>query len=109
LFVGDRPTVTAIGIPVLRIVAFALPALATINVLTGALRGAGDTRWPWLIVIVGYFAIRIPLTYGLARPVDGRWGLGLSGAWLAMLADLLVRGVLVAARFYQGGWKRIRV
>jgi Na+-driven multidrug efflux pump len=35
--------------------------------------------------------------------------MGLNGAWLAMLADLLVRGLLVAARFLQGGWKRIRV
>ncbi len=111
LFLGDRPSsVAAIGVPVLRIVAFALPALATISVLTGALRGAGDTRWPWLIVIFGYLAVRIPLTYLFTLPTtEGGLGYGLSGAWMAMLIDLLVRGALVAGRFLHGGWKRIRV
>ncbi|MDB5352739.1 MAG: putative efflux protein family [Planctomycetota bacterium] len=111
LFLGNRPSsVAAMGVPVLRIVAFALPALATINVLTGSLRGAGDTRWPWLIVIFGYFAVRIPLTYLFTLPTSaGGLGYGLSGAWLAMLIDLFVRGSLVAGRFVQGGWKEIRV
>jgi Na+-driven multidrug efflux pump len=91
-------------------VAFALPFLATLNVLNGALRGAGDTRWPWVIVMVGYLGIRLPMTYWLTFPVDsGGMGLGLRGAWLAMFADLATRGVLVAARFLQGGWKSARV
>ncbi len=108
LFLGGRqPLVVAEGVPVLRIVAFALPFLATLNVLNGALRGAGDTRWPWLFVLVGYLGVRLPLTYWLTWPeAAGGLGLGLRGAWLAMLADLAVRGVLVAARFLQGGWKR---
>ena len=108
LFLGGRqPAVVAAGVPVLRIVAFALPFLATMNILTGALQGAGDTRWPWLIVLVGYFGLRIPLTYALTDPT---WfALGLRGAWLAMFADLAVRGVLMAARFMHGGWRRIEV
>lgn len=111
LFLGDnQPLVTAEGVPVLRVVAFALPALATISVLNGALRGAGDTRFPWLIVLIGYFAVRIPLTYLLTTSkADGGWGLGLLGAWYAMFADLSVRGVLVAGRFLQGGWRKCRV
>lgn len=111
LFVVEgRSAVTSHGVPVLRIVAFALPALATINVLTGALRGAGDTRWPWAIVAFGYLVVRLPLTYRLTLPPsEGGLGFGLSGAWYAMLADLSVRGALVAGRFLQGGWKRIRV
>jgi len=109
---GNKPGVAAEGVPVLRIVAFAMPALATINVLNGALRGAGDTRWPWAIVLFGYLAVRMPLTYALvapAGPVGEGYGLGLRGAWVAMLADLVIRGILVAARFHQGGWSRVRV
>jgi putative MATE family efflux protein len=102
---GGRPEVAALGVPVLRLVSFAMPFLATINVLTGALRGAGDTRWPLAIVLCGYLLVRMPLTYALATPA----GLGLYGAWLAMLADLAVRGVLIAWRFLQGGWKGVRV
>lgn len=111
VFLGGRqPEVAELGIPVLRIVAFAMPGLATISVLNGALRGAGDTRWPWLIVLVGYFVVRMPLTYHLTgSPEAGGLGLGLSGAWYAMLVDLTIRGILVAARFLQGGWRATRV
>ncbi len=108
LFLGGRqPAVVLEGVPVLRVVAFALPFLATMNILTGALQGAGDTRWPWLITLVGYFGVRIPLTYALTDP--DWFALGLRGAWIAMFADLAVRGVLVAARFLQGGWRFTRV
>ncbi len=107
---GSKANVVDQGVPVLRVVAFALPALATINVLGGALRGAGDTRWPWVIVLFGYLVVRIPLTYSLATPAtSGGLGWGLYGAWIAMLADLCVRGALIALRFLHGGWKLARV
>ncbi|WP_406695385.1 MATE family efflux transporter [Singulisphaera sp. Ch08] len=111
IFTGGRqPEVAALGVPVLRVVAFAMPALATINVLNGALRGAGDTRWPWVFVVVGYLFVRIPLTYLLTTPeASGGLGWGLYGAWVAMLADLCVRATLVAARFLHGGWRLVRV
>jgi Na+-driven multidrug efflux pump len=104
LFLGaGRPEVAAQGAAVLRVVAFAMPAMATLTVLSGALRGAGDTRWPWAIVLVGYLAVRLPLTYHLTYPpTAGGLGWGLYGAWVAMLADLCVRGTLIAARFLQG-------
>jgi Na+-driven multidrug efflux pump len=111
LFLGRGGTeVAALGAPALRLVAFGMPALATINVLNGALRGAGDTRWPWLFVLIGFVGIRLPLTYYLTTPASaGGAGWGLLGAWTAMLADLCVRGLLVAGRFFQGGWKSVRV
>jgi putative MATE family efflux protein len=111
LFLGQKqPEVVAAGVPVLRIVAFALPFLATLNVLNGTLRGAGDTRWPWAIVLIGYLGIRLPLAYWLTFPRSaGGLELGLRGAWIAMFVDLTARGLLVAARFLHGGWKRARV
>lgn len=111
LFLGrGQPGVADLGVPVLRVVAFALPALATIAVLNGTLRGAGDTRWPLLIVLVGYLAVRLPLTYYLTYPPSaGGAGWGLLGAWVAMLVDLNARAALVMARFLQGGWKSVRV
>lgn len=105
------------GVPVLRLVAFSMPSLACIIILTGAMRGAGDTRVPVLLTWLGFLVIRIPLAYFLIYPsLDlGSWGhmggmnLGLYGAWLAMQADLHVRGLLFLARFMTGGWKRVRV
>lgn len=105
------------GVPLLRLVAFAMPALACTIIFTNALRGAGDTRVPVLFTWIGFFAIRIPLTYVLALPgvdlgplgyVPG-WDLGLIGAWWAMLADLLARGVFFLGRFAWGKWRTVRV
>jgi Na+-driven multidrug efflux pump len=105
------------GVPLLRLVAFAMPALACTIIFTNALRGAGDTRVPVLFTWIGFFAIRIPLTYVLALPgvdlgplgyVPG-WDLGLMGAWWAMFADLLARGVFFLLRFAAGQWRAVRV
>lgn len=106
LFVrAEEGAVIATAAPLLQIVAFAMVPLALLQVLTGALRGAGDTRWPLVITLLGYLGVRIPLTYGLALG----WNYGVRGAWLAMLADLAFRSALVTGRFLQGGWQRVRV
>jgi Na+-driven multidrug efflux pump len=34
---------------------------------------------------------------------------GLYGAWLAMFADLALRGLFFVWRFAGGGWKRVKV
>jgi putative MATE family efflux protein len=94
------------GVPVLRLIAFAMPALASTMVFTAALRGAGDTRVPVLFTWFGFLAVRIPLAYWLTGPT---WNLGLFGAWLAMTADLYVRGAFFLLRFASGRWKLARV
>ncbi len=112
---SERPIID-LGVPVLRLVAFAMPALAGCIIFTQALRGAGDTRVPVLFTWIGFFAVRIPLAYWLTLPqVDfglGTWvglDLGLLGAWLAMFADIVVRGAFFVYRFASGRWQRIRV
>jgi Na+-driven multidrug efflux pump len=103
-----------------RIVAFGQPPLALLMVMTGTLRGAGDTRWTLLVTFVGMLLVRIPLAYWLAWPAIGMhlpgfdlqiagWGLGVRGAWYAMISDLAVRSLLMTYRFAQGAWKRVEV
>lgn len=125
----DQQPIIDAGIDLLRLVAFAMPPLASAIVFTNALRGAGDTRVPVLFTWVGFFVVRIPLAYWLATgrfsmeiptwfggssavwevgPFDG-WGLGLYGCWLAMSADIVVRGVFFLARFVRGAWKLQKV
>lgn len=117
-FTGPNDPTAQTTVPLLRVVAFAMPSLAITMILAGALRGAGDTRWPLAISLVGYLGIRIPGACLLAwEDVTVPWttivlpgcGWGVLGAWYAMLADTLLRSVLVVARFCHGGWKRIRV
>jgi Na+-driven multidrug efflux pump len=86
-------------------------------IFTYALRGAGDTRVPVIFTWVGLLGIRIPLAYLLTSDyLDLGWlglwrgaNFGLLGAWLAMFADLVVRGTFFLHRFAGGRWKRIQV
>jgi putative MATE family efflux protein len=112
---SQEPIIEA-GVPVLRLVAFAMPALASTIIFTYALRGAGDTRVPVLFTWVGFLGVRIPLAYWLTYPElhFGGWSvpggdLHLMGAWLAMFADLFVRGAFFLARFAGGRWQLVRV
>jgi putative MATE family efflux protein len=113
----EQQAIVAEGVPVLQLVAFAMPPLACAIVLTSALRGAGDTRVPVLFTWIGLLGVRVPLAYFLSAaqvhlgPL-GAWrgaDLGLYGAWLAMLADLVVRGAFFFVRFGGGAWQRARV
>jgi putative MATE family efflux protein len=121
----EQAPIIETGVPMLRLVAFAMPPLASTIIFTSALRGAGDTRVPVLFTWIGFFAVRIPLAYYLALnefslTLPGNYfsvelgpfvglGYGLYGCWLAMTADLAVRGVFFFARFVRGAWKSQRV
>ena len=130
----EEADIIATGVPVLQLVAFAMPPLASTIVFTNALRGAGDTRVPVIFTLVGFFVVRIPLAYYLALgnfairlpywldlggerirvltielgAVDGL-DMGLYGCWLAMTADITVRGLFFLWRFVRGAWKLQRV
>jgi putative MATE family efflux protein len=112
----QAPVIDA-GVPVLRLVAFAMPALACCIIFTYALRGAGDTRVPVLFTWVGFLGVRIPLAYFFTMDrLDlgplGTWPglhLGLLGAWLAMFADIVVRGGFFLVRFAGGRWQAVQV
>jgi Na+-driven multidrug efflux pump len=119
-FAPDKPEVAQTAAMLMRIVAFGQAPQALSMVLSGALRGSGDTRGPMVISLVGFLVVRIPLAYWLAwdridlhiGPLSASLvgcGLGVRGAWLAMLIDMLLRSLLFAGRFMQGHWKRIDV
>lgn len=116
-FTGDPADPTAVlAARLLKIVAISTPSLAVLSILTGGLRGAGDTRWPLVITFLGLVGIRIPGAILLAWdviPIPGTsWsiqglGWGVEGAWWAMTTDVVVRSVLVVTRFRHGGWRHI--
>lgn len=116
LFLGTNGTDIAVMTrQLLKIVAVSMPALAITMILTGGLRGAGDTRWPLAITFIGYLLVRIPGAYflawnGLTIPgLDITVPAGVHGAWIAMVVDTFVRASLVLARYWHGGWTRIQV
>ncbi|HEY6958237.1 MAG TPA: MATE family efflux transporter, partial [Candidatus Limnocylindria bacterium] len=87
------------------VIGIAQPAQGAIFTLGGALRGAGDTRYPLLISLVSWFVIRLPLAYVLAFP----FGMGLVGIWSGVAVDYFVRCALMAVRFRNGAWARVNV
>ena len=99
IFTRDA-AVIALGASLLRVVAFAQPGEAWANIYTGALRGAGDSRWPFYINLVGVWGIRVLLAVIF---VFG-FGLGLQWVWVAMFADLTFRGIVCRRRFLRQNW-----
>lgn len=89
----------------LAISAFEQPFLALSMALGGALRGAGDTRSPVLVAVVGVWAVRVPLAWLLAFPA----GLGIVGIWMTMIADWAARTAIFTLLFRRGRWKSIKL
>ncbi len=105
LFIPDNPAVAQMGATVLRIIALAQPFMAINHVMSGGLRGAGDTAWVMYITGTSAWLIRVGLTYLLVVSMH----LGLPGAWYAMGIDLTIRSILFRWRFRTGQWKQIAV
>lgn len=99
LFIKDA-VVIALGAQVLRIQAFAEPALAVATVASGLLRGAGDTRWPFYIAIIGMWLVRISLAVILIKA----FSVGLVGIWLPMAIDWVVRTIVSLWRMKGDRW-----
>lgn len=74
-------------------------------VMSGALRGAGDTRFTLFVSLIGACGIRVCLTLLFINVM----GMGLEGAWIAMAVDWTVRSTLMVLRWRSGKWKEIRV
>jgi Na+-driven multidrug efflux pump len=74
-------------------------------VIRQGLRGVGDTRWSFIITTGASFGIRLPAAWVL-----GVWlELGLTGVWLGLCGEIVVRSGFFAWRFFNGGWQRVRV
>jgi putative MATE family efflux protein len=99
-FFTRDPEVIALGSRVLRIEAFAEPFFAMSIVIGGILRGAGDTKWPFINSLIGMWAVRLVPATILIIFFDA----GLEIAWICMVADLFVRGLLNYRRYRKGPW-----
>lgn len=85
---------------VLRIGLIAEPLFGVSIVAAGALRGTGDTFVPSMMNLGSIWVVRIGLALVLVKL------LGLHGMWIAMAAELCVRGILMlyrqkTSRYYQ--------
>lgn len=104
LFTASDETL-ALGVLWIRAIVLAMPAIALHFGAAGALRGAGDTRWPLFVSFAGLWLVRLPLAYFLAITLDWR----MIGIWAAYIVEYYARAIVTTLRFARGRWKTMRV
>lgn len=87
----------AIALSLLNVAVMFQVADGVQSVASGALRGLGDTRAPFLLAALGYWGVGFPAAWLLTM----RAGWGAEGAWWGLAASLLVVAVLLTHRFLQ--------
>ena len=81
------------------------PLMAIDYALGGALRGAGDTRFPLVALFVGLYGCRLVFAWVVTHVLH------LSTAWLwaALIGDYASRAALKTWRYRSGAWQHVRV
>jgi MATE family multidrug resistance protein len=104
IFTSD-PSVLALGRPIVLLGALFQVFDAIAIITEGALRGAGDTRWPFGVQTALGWGFFVPAAYLLGVTFEG----GLIGAWWGGLVYVVVLAGVLVARFRSGAWQRIRI
>ena len=82
----------------LRIVSFSEPLFAISIVVMGALRGAGDSKRPFVLNALSMWGMRVlPIIIFTKR-------YGVIGVWITMTFELVFRGMIFFIRMVRGKW-----
>lgn len=104
-FFSNDPAVIAHGVLALRVIGTGYIFYGIGMVMTQALNGAGDTKTPTYINLIGFWCFQVPLAYLLA--VNS--GLGPLGAFIAIpVAETLI-ALMSWWVFKRGKWKSMQV
>lgn len=76
-----------------------------VNISSGSLRGAGDTRWPLIATTSLAWLVYLPLAYVLGVTLGG----GLLGAWAGCAINSCLAAMVLLARFRNGTWQTITI
>jgi putative MATE family efflux protein len=103
-FLIDDPEVVRLTVVFIYILGAVQPLMAIEFTLGGALRGAGDTRFPLFTTLTGLILVRASLAGAFVLA-------GLSVEWIfaALIADYIVKASLLTWRFRSGRWQTIKV
>jgi putative MATE family efflux protein len=101
-FFIDDPDVVSKAVVFVWILGIMQPFMALQFSLGGAVRGAGDTKSPLIITLIGLVLVRVPLAilvYKLGLPVE--W------IFATLIADYFIQGVLLIIRFRSRRWMKV--
>lgn len=102
---SDDPAVIDLGRRVMQVMAVAQPLMAICFITVGALRGAGYTIAPMVATSVGVAIVRPAASFFVVFVLHG----DLPWVWATLIADYLVRGVILLWLFYRGTWLKTKV
>lgn len=106
----STPEVIELGMRMLRILAVGYVAMAVTQILSGTMRGAGDTMTPMWISLITTVVVRVPIAYGLellTRPAGGAMGSGTPDPlFVSLLISWVIGAVLTSISFARGKWKK---
>jgi MATE family multidrug resistance protein len=91
----DQDEVISLSIPLLAVCAVFQLSDGIQGVGAGVLRGAGDTRYPFVANLVGHYAIGLPVAIVLGL----YHGLGVIGLWWGLCAGLTAVAIALLTRF----------
>lgn len=98
---NSTPEVIAVGSSLLMFVACMQPVQGDQFIVSGGLRGMGDTRYGAVVMFFTTFILRSVLVVLLVNV----FGWGLYGAWISLAADQVLRTSLMNLRYFSGKWK----
>lgn len=101
--INSDPDVVVLAERCLKIVALIQPVQVITWVLAGALRGAGDTKWPFYITAIGNWLVR---AVGSLLCIYV-FGMGLPEAVICMCLDQVLRATLMTIRYRSGKWLHV--
>ena len=101
----QTPHVVEMAAMLMIMVAIFQPLQTSSVVISGCLRGAGDTKFVAMVMIMCVSIIRPILAYSSVYLLN----LGLMGAWSASIIDMTIRLTCVNKRFNSGKWTSIKV
>lgn len=104
LYTSD-PNVVREAAQVLKLMAFIQPFQGSQLIISGGLRGAGDTVWTLVATFIGVLGIRLIFAYYFIMVI----GMGLMGAWASVLIDQFVRWIVINIRFRTNKWKYVTI
>lgn len=103
---NDEPAVVAAGSYVLIWAAVFQVFDAMGITYSSALRGAGDTRWPAMLMAVCCWGVFIGGGVAASHWVPEA---GLNGPWAMCTLYIILVGLGLGARWHRGAWRRIRL
>ena len=103
--VADFATIVGTGVILLRFVAVYTLVDGLVIIYSGAIKGAGDTRFVmWSMGLCALVVMILPVYFGIEY-----FGFGLYSAWACITLYIVILSLVMWLRFRQGKWKKMRV